>query len=102
MSDRCNHWCACLNMRTTGHVDRVSPTVCEHERMLTPIADWIGNTLWRERNRLFIHKFYNQSYPVLSHLEETLEHWAEQQGISLEEVDEAIANLPEEPAEIGA
>ncbi|MBN1475977.1 radical SAM protein [Candidatus Sumerlaeota bacterium] len=96
LTDRCSHWCACLNMRTTGRIDRVSPVVCEHERMLMPIADWVGNTLWKERNRLFLHKFYNRAYPVLSHLEETLEHWAEQRGISLDAVDEAIANLPDE------
>jgi uncharacterized protein len=94
--DRCNHWCACTNHRATGRVDQVSPLLCEHERMLMPIADWVGDTLWRERNRLFLHKFYSREYPVLSHIEETLEHWAEREGIDLNLVDEALSNLPAE------
>src|SRR6185503_1024497 len=37
--DRCSSWCACINWQSTGSLDRASPLVCEHERLLMPIAD---------------------------------------------------------------
>ena len=40
--------------------------------MLIPIADRVGETLFRERNPLFLHKHYNAAYPVLSYLEDRL------------------------------
>ncbi len=70
--DRCNNTCGCLNWQTTGTVNRVSPVLCRHERMLIPIADRLGKALYRERNPLFLHKHYNAAYPVLSLLEDAL------------------------------
>jgi hypothetical protein len=40
--------------------------------MLTPIADRVGETLYGERNPLFLNKHYNPAYPVLSFLEDNL------------------------------
>ena len=67
---RCSSWCACVNWRTTGHVDQVSGFVCEHERVLLPIADRVANRLWNRRNPQFLHKNYNPAFPVLSFLED--------------------------------
>jgi len=72
VSDRCNNTCGCLNWQTTGTVNRVSPALCRHERILIPIADRVGKTLYRERSPLFLHKHYNAAYPVLSLLEDAL------------------------------
>ena len=69
---RCNNTCGCLNWQTTGTVAQVSPVLCGHERMLTPIADRVGETLYGERNPLFLNKHYNPAYPVLSFLEDNL------------------------------
>ncbi|TET38516.1 MAG: radical SAM protein [Planctomycetota bacterium] len=63
---RCRNWCGCLNWHTTGNVNKVSPTVCAYERMITPIADSIGNRLFKKRTPLFIDKFYNAAYPFLA------------------------------------
>ena len=38
--------------------------------MLIPIADRIGETLYRERNPLFLNKHYNPAYPMFSLLED--------------------------------
>ena len=69
---RCFNTCGCLNWQTTGDVNRISPLLCRHERMLIPIADRIGAVLYAERNPLFLHKHYNAAYPLLSFLEDRL------------------------------
>jgi len=46
--------------------------LCRHEQMLLPIADRVGETLYREQNALFLNKRYNPAYPVLSLLEDSL------------------------------
>lgn len=66
---RCSNWCACVNWQTTGRLDRVSPVLCEHERILMPIADRAANQLWGRRNPEFLHKQYNPAFPVLSFVE---------------------------------
>lgn len=69
---RCHNTCGCLNWQTMGSVARVSPVLCRYEQMLIPIADRIGETLYREQNPLFLNKHYNAAYPLLS--------WIEDQG----------------------
>jgi uncharacterized protein len=51
---RCNHTCGCLNWQTTGRLDRVSPVLCEHERLLVPIVDALGARLYERRSALFL------------------------------------------------
>jgi uncharacterized protein len=70
--DRCNNTCGCLNWQTTGSINTVSPVLCRYEQMLVPMADRVGETLYRERNPLFLHKHYNAAYPVLSLIEDAL------------------------------
>jgi len=73
VSNRCNNTCGCLNWQTTGSINQVSPVLCQHEQLLLPIADRLGERLYRRRVPGFLHKHYNSAYPVLSLLEETLE-----------------------------
>lgn len=68
---RCNCHCSCLNWQTTGEVNGVSPFLCEHERMLVPLVDRLGERLFRKRAPMFIQKHYNAVYPILSLLEDT-------------------------------
>ncbi len=67
---RCHNTCGCLNWQTTGSVAEVSPVLCRYEQMLIPVADRIGETLYREQNQLFLNKHYNPAYPLLSLLED--------------------------------
>ena len=69
---RCASWCACVNWQSTGRIDRASPLVCEHDRILMPIADGVANRLWKRRNPLFIHKHYNTAFPVLNFMEDVI------------------------------
>ena len=70
IKDRCNRHCGCLNLQTTGDLGSPSPILCEHERLLTPIADWIGEKLWEERAPMFVHKHYNNGFAMLSLIED--------------------------------
>lgn len=67
---RCNNKCGCLNISTTGTIDVVPPFHCEHERFLVPFADRLAETLYRERNALFLQRHYNPAYPIASILED--------------------------------
>ena len=67
---RCHNTCGCLNWQTTGSVARISPVLCRYEQMMLPIADRIGETLYREQNRLFLSKHYNPAHAMLSLLED--------------------------------
>lgn len=67
---RCHNTCGCLNWQTTGTVNNVSPILCRYEQMLIPIADRVGETLYREQNAIFLNKHYNPSYTMLSLLED--------------------------------
>lgn len=70
ISKRCNHYCGCLNKQTTGSINKVSPVLCAHERMVLPIADKLAEKLYKKRNGIFIHKHYNDLYPLISYLED--------------------------------
>jgi len=65
-------YCGCLNWQTTGSINGISPVLCRYEQMLLPIADRVGEVLYKKRDPLFLHKHYNSAYPVLSLLEDTL------------------------------
>ena len=59
---RCNHTCSCINKAYTGNSIQTSPFTCEIERMLINTADNIAETLYAEKNAVFIQKFYNMHY----------------------------------------
>lgn len=72
LKGRCATYCGCINWRATGHLDRVPPIICEHERMLMPIVDRTANRLWKKNVELFKRKFYDKSFPVSSYIEDCL------------------------------
>ncbi len=67
---RCTTYCGCVNWQTTGQLNQIPTIVCEHERMLMPIADKLANRLWKKNVALFKRKFYDKLYPVSSYLED--------------------------------
>ena len=46
LNDRCDNNCGCKNLSLTGNAKFVSPIVCEHERMLIPVADYLGGLIF--------------------------------------------------------
>ena len=50
---------------------RISPVLCAHERLLIPIADRLGERLFKKRSALFVQKHYNDYYPLVSLAEDS-------------------------------
>lgn len=57
---RCRHWCGCVNMDSTGDPAQVSETFCHLQRLRIRVADSLAETLYEERNPLFISRFYDE------------------------------------------
>ncbi|MDP8206212.1 MAG: radical SAM protein [Candidatus Electryonea clarkiae] len=72
LDGRCANFCGCVNWQATGNVDQVPPIICEHERMLMPIADRLANRLWKRNSSLFKRKFYQKIFPFSSYIEDCL------------------------------
>jgi len=70
IKSRCNY--AYDNLSNSGStiIDDVTAVQCSHERLITPIADYVAQTLFKEQNAMFIQKHYNDLYPVMSLLED--------------------------------
>jgi uncharacterized protein len=69
---RCSNYCGCVNWKSTGEINKVPPIICEHERMLMPIADKLGNRLWKKNSQLFKKKFYDPLFPISSYIEDCM------------------------------
>lgn len=67
---RCNNKCSCMNWQLTGQLNRISPLVCETERILIPLVDKMGERLYKKGAAMFIQKHYNAVYPIISMLED--------------------------------
>ena len=67
---RCNYAYDSL-VNSNGEISTyISPIRCVHEQIITPIADYVADTLYSNRNALFIHKHYNDMYPIVSLVED--------------------------------
>ena len=70
VKNRCLHSCACVNKYSTGQLNTPSPVLCANERMLIKIADRVAARLYQKRDGMFIHKHYNENYPLISLIED--------------------------------
>ncbi len=64
--NRCENRCACIKFQTTGAIDKIPPVLCEHERIIIPIVDKLGERLYKKRAPIFMQKHYNSFYPLIS------------------------------------
>lgn len=69
-NSRCNNKCSCLSYQLTGKLNKVTPIICETERILIPIVDKLGERLYKKGSNMFIQKHYNSIYPILSMIED--------------------------------
>jgi len=72
IKSRCNYAYDNLGSSGPAIVDDITPVQCAHERLITPIADYIAQTLFKEKNAMFIQKHYNEMYPFMSLLEDNI------------------------------
>ena len=70
LSERCNYVYEGIPAGGDGTIREISPVQCAHEQLLTPIADYVAETLYKEKNPMFMHKHYNKMYPFLSMVED--------------------------------
>jgi uncharacterized protein len=69
---RCGSACPCANLTATGDPATVSPIQCAMQKLSVQIADKTAAKLYRRKQALFIHKHYNDIYPVAQCLEAAL------------------------------
>jgi uncharacterized protein len=67
---RCNYAYDSLVSDRMDISSDVVPMQCAHEQLITPIADYVAETLYKDRSALFIQKHYNELYPVMSLVED--------------------------------
>ena len=48
----------------------IAAVQCAHEQLITPIADYAAEKLYSEGDPMFMHKHYNDLYPILSLLDD--------------------------------
>jgi len=71
IKSRCNYAYDNLCSDEQIIVDDITPVQCVHERLITPIADYVAQTLIKEQNAMFIQKHYNDLYPIMSLIEDS-------------------------------
>jgi len=67
---RCNYAYDSLVSSGNDIATDVLPMQFANEQILTPIVDCAAETLYKENNALFMHKHYNEMYPVMSLMED--------------------------------
>ena len=55
---RCLNTCGCTNYAATGHINRVSPFLCNLQQTLIRLADDMAEALYSEQNPAFLQRFY--------------------------------------------
>jgi len=58
VKSRCVNNCGCTNYTLTGSINTTNGVVCFFQKLFIEVADRIASTLYREKNRLFMEKFY--------------------------------------------
>jgi len=67
---RCNYAYDNMTFNGENYVPDVSAVQCVHEQKITPIADYVAETLYKDDSAMFIHKHYNDLYPIMSLVED--------------------------------
>lgn len=59
LKSRCINTCGCTNYNLTGSINTTNGVVCFFQKLFIEVADRVASTLYQEKNRLFLEKFYN-------------------------------------------
>lgn len=68
INKRCKHTCACKNFLVTKNINKLSPIVCELERIVIEASDSIAGKLYKQNSKLFLQKYYNKNYSVFKQI----------------------------------
>jgi len=58
VKNRCINNCGCTNYYLTGSINTTGGIVCFFQKLFIEVADRVASTLYREKNILFLEKFY--------------------------------------------
>lgn len=58
--NRCNHTCCCRNYVTMKDINKVSPIICQTEKIFIKISDEMAEKLYNNYPKIFMQKFYNK------------------------------------------
>lgn len=65
---RCKHTCSCKNYILTNDINKLSPIVCEVEKIIIELSDKMAEKLYKQNSKMFIQKYYNENYNILRHI----------------------------------
>ena len=58
INKRCNHTCSCKNYILTKDINKLSPIICEIEKILIEVSDNMAEIVYNKNPKLFIKKYY--------------------------------------------
>jgi len=67
---RCNYAYGSMRLDGENIIPDITGFQCAHEQLITPIADRAAEKLFKQKSAMFIHKHYNEMYPVMSLVED--------------------------------
>lgn len=56
--NRCKHTCCCKNYITMHDINKVSPIICQTEKIFIKISDEMAENLYTNYPKIFVRKFY--------------------------------------------
>jgi len=66
IKERCSNSCGCTNYTLTESIDKTNGVVCFFQKLFIEVADNVASTLYAEKNKLFLQKFYGRCLPLHS------------------------------------
>ena len=65
---RCKHLCSCKNYILTNDINKLSPVICETEKILIEVSDKMAEKLYKQNSKMFMQKYYNKNYNILKQI----------------------------------
>ena len=58
LKERCTNSCGCTNYTLTNSISTTNGVVCFFQKLFIEVADNVASTLYKEKNEMFLKKFY--------------------------------------------
>lgn len=58
LKERCTNSCGCTNYTLTNSISTTNGVVCFFQKLFIEVADEVASTLYKEKNKMFLRKFY--------------------------------------------
>jgi len=61
LKERCTNSCGCTNYTLTNSINTADGTLCFFQKLFIEVADTVASTLYEEKNKMFMEKFYGEN-----------------------------------------